>query len=214
MSDVCIRRWCSTWPACRCAACVRYKRRQRKLLAAGLVQRPSNDAAWAVIDWMLARNWTATAISSACRLPKRIVHGFVREAAAGHRRRFTAGIASRIINHGEPTRGYVTAIGARRKVRALAVMGHDQKTIADAAGVGSTTIAAIQRGSSEQVSPRIAAAVDRAWHALTRHPGNSPGARERALAADWYGVAAYDDIDDPADKPRRTPSPEASREAA
>lgn len=218
VEPVCIRTWYSTWTACKCPPCLTDRYRRRKLSDAGLTQRTPSADAWTAIDTMIEAGWTGAAIASACGLTDRCLQSVMKELRDGHRRRFGATIAAMIVNHGEPTRGYVGVVAARRKVRALAVMGHRQIDIAEAAGMRDrwTTIAAIQRGDTTRISPRTAAAVDRAWKTLTRTPGGSGKASARAATERWAGVGAWANIDDPHETPdgdgpstTRRPAPRA-----
>lgn len=207
MSDICIRRWYAAWTTCKCAPCQRSRRHRRKLVEAGLVTRTSSDAAWEALDRMVASEWSAAAISSACRITPRCAESILTELRAGHRRQIGPVIAGRIVNHGQPVVGYVGAVGIRRKVRALAVMGHSQKAIAEAADLPLwTTVAAIQRGDTQRVSPRVAAAIDQAWRTLTQSVGSSQRTVDRAVKAGWAGVGAWEDIDDPREEPWRMPA--------
>lgn len=213
----CIRTWYSTWTSCKCPPCRADRYRQRKRSDAGLHRRTPSEDAWAALDQMITAGWTGAAIASASGLTDRCLQSIIKEMRDGHRRRFGATIAAMIVNHGEPTRGYVGAVAARRKVRALAVMGYRQTDIAEAAGMRErwTTIAAIQRGDTTRISPRTAAAIDQAWRVLTRTPGGNQKASARAATERWAGVGAWADIDDPNETPGdAADGPSAARRTA
>jgi hypothetical protein len=178
-------------------------RRQRKHAAAGLQpHRISSGQAWAILDRMLAREWSSDAIASAAGLSAHTIRNILAERRDGHTRTIGAGVARKLATHSQPTRGHIGAEPARRKVRALTRLGHPQHTIGQAAGLGHTTIAAIRRGDSPRIHPRIAAAIDQAWHALCMTPGTSKKSTATAIAEGWPAPLAYDDIDDPACEPR------------
>jgi hypothetical protein len=151
---------------------------------------------------MLAAEWTATAIASACDIPQYIVRDIVDEARQGKRRQFGAGLSAKIVNHGKPTAGKVSALGARRRTQALGRLGHTTDVIAAAAGRGATTIVKIQNGFTCTVTPAIEEDIHRAWVALSNKPGVSAVAAKRAAKLGWAPPLAWDDIDDPRERPK------------
>jgi hypothetical protein len=197
----CIRRWYSTWTVCNCITCRRQRRHHRKLAAAGLTSRVPSDQAWEVIDLMLSNDWSFAAIASACGITDRSAYALLDEMRAGHRRVIGAVLAGRIVCHGEPTRGHVSAIPCRRKIQALARLGHSGTDVARAAGLWFTAIAAIRRGETRKVTPATASAVDKAWRLLCMTLGTDERSRRKAEREGWPPPLAWDDIDDLASEP-------------
>jgi hypothetical protein len=193
----CIRRWYTTWTTCDCPPCSRQRRHHRKLAEAGLAPRVTSDRAWEAIDRMLGNKWTAAAIATACGIPDRSAKSIVEEVRAGHRRRFGPELARRIVNHGEPTAGFVSATPSTRRLQALARLGHSGPTISEASSLWFSTLAHIRRGDYPLIRPRVASAIADGYRALALTPGTSERTRRAAERAGWPGVGAWDDIDDP-----------------
>lgn len=198
----CIRRRFSTWTSCPCAPCKADRARTRKHSKAGILTRVTSDQAWAVLDEMLARDWTGAAIASACGIPNRTVWLILQESGSGHRRTIGARLAAQIVNHGQPTAGNVGAVGSQRKVRALARLGHPCSAIEEASGLPRATITLITRGQTKRTKPHVAAAIDKAWREMCLSTGTCKRARNRAIAAGWPAPLAWDDIDDPMEAPK------------
>ena len=165
----------------------------------GLTPVDPHLAAWDVLDWMIARGWTARAIASATGLPPRSITAALELARTGYRRRFGAGTADAIINHRQPTDGHVSAIGSTRKIRGLAGAGWTTQWIADHYGIPKTTLSHLARGHYTRTDTHLAAAIDRAWQDLRHATGPSWVAIHRARTAGWAPAYAWAgiDIDDP-----------------
>jgi hypothetical protein len=204
MSTPCVRRWYTTWGTCPCPPCATEKARYRKHREAGLTTRITSGEAWTVLDRMIAQQWTNSAIASACNIPERSAYDLTRGHREGHRRVIGAVIAHRIVNHGRPTRGYVSALGSTRRLQALTAIGWTGDHIAAATdGAASRmTISYITRAERPTVRPEIADAIDDAYRAMHLTPGPSIHARRRAARHGWAPPAAWDAIDDPGDRPK------------
>ena len=205
----CIRRWFSTWSTCGCPRCAPVARRHRKLAEAGLATRTPSAQAWAVLDQMRARGWSATAIASATGVPELNVQSVFTELRDGHRRVFGPTIARLIVEHGEPTRGLISAVGSTRRLQALARLGWTNTAIAEAAGLPLMTVSVVRTGRHATIAPRTAARVSEAYRLLSGTPGPSKPTRATAEAAGWAPPLAWDEgaIDDP------DAQPEGAREA-
>lgn len=120
-------------------------------------------------------------------------------------------------------RGMVKALATRRRVQALAWMGHSTESQAVAAGVAASVLRKITTrpdvpSYSEWVHPeteqRIAALYDRWWQ--TRGP--SERSSDLAAKNEWHGPLAWDDdtIGDPKAKPGQAPrcTPRSARSDA
>lgn len=151
---------------------------------------------------MLAAGWTPRAIATACNLTDRGVQSILYDALPHRRRLIGAGIAERIVNHGAPTRGYVGCVGSRRKIRALNYLGHPVRVIANASGVHYRTIHQIRDGKHARITPANVEKIDHAFRLLSMTPGSSPLARLVADRHGWAPPLAWDNIDDPAEKPQ------------
>lgn len=104
--------------------------------------------------------------------------------------------------HTKATR--VDATGTVRRLRALVAIGHSQTELAKRLGVFPTHVSLLIHGKQSCVTPATYSAVMALFTGLWAHPVQSPaGARSRAIAKahGWVGPLAWDDIDDPTEKP-------------
>lgn len=128
----------------------------------------------------------------------------IRDLAAGANLRTRPETIRRILAiQPEPTPlGYFTTpTGTIRRLQALAVLGYPLHEVADALGIGYSTIRFIVREARQKVSKDLAQRVAILYAARCSTPGPSPTARGMALSRGWYGPVAWDDIDDPAASP-------------
>ncbi|MDX3068434.1 hypothetical protein PV518_40840 [Streptomyces sp. ND04-05B] len=144
--------------------------------------------------------WTNTEIADTAGVDRRtihnILHGYV---ARTHRPTAAAILALRP----EDVPNRVPAIGTRRRIQALAYMGWPIAHIGAAAGMRGTQVNELMAGRRKRIPREQAEAVAALFRARLMTPG--PSARTRATAArnGWASPLAWDDIDDPAEKPRR-----------
>lgn len=100
----------------------------------------------------------------------------------------------------------VPAVGAQRRLRALAAVGWSLPAVAAVAGVPASTLAYV-RGVAVRAQPRVVAAVARAYDRLSMAsaPAGSGASQARRHAArqGWPPPLAWDDdaLDDPAGCP-------------
>lgn len=198
----CVRRWYGTYPSCTCAACEPIRARMKKRSKAGLLPKARSDEAWEVIDTLLARGWSPLAIASAAGVSDRGMLSALQTRREGRPRRFGRAVAERIIGHGEPTRGYVSAVGPCRRLQALAAVGWSLEALSERSGVPVMTLSTVRSGRLEHVRPGTARVVDEIFRAHAWTPGPHRHAVDHAAAQGWVSPLAWDDIDDPAEKPR------------
>ncbi|MFW5415061.1 hypothetical protein J0910_00505 [Nocardiopsis sp. CNT-189] len=112
--------------------------------------------------------------------------------------------------------GYLPAIGATRRLQALAALGWTIQDAAAHTGLASSTIAEIRRGGHRHVQAPTHRAIVAAYDQLSmRRPLATPGAavtRGKAARRNWAPPLAWDDdsIDDPAAVPHTAMTKEAS----
>lgn len=100
----------------------------------------------------------------------------------------------------------VPAVGAQRRLRALAAVGWSLPAVAAVAGVPASTLAYV-RGVAVRAQPRVVAAVARAYDSLSMVPppagSSSAQARRYAARQGWAPPLAWDDaaLDDPSAGP-------------
>ena len=197
MTD-CIRRANSVWTTCPCPPCRADAARMAKLARNGRYTRIPHEAAAEVVEGLMERGWTSHAIASATGVSHNTI---ARGVSRGSR--YSPGICRLILKHGDPTEGSVGATGTRRRLQGLALQRWDLQSIADATGIGFSTVAAIRSGATERVYSRFYTTI-RDWTAsVEMEIGPSRQARLHAIKKGWIGLLAYDDIDDPNEHPGR-----------
>ena len=109
----------------------------------------------------------------------------------------------------------VSALGAQRRIHGLAVMGWSQQQIADRAGLPVIRVNSISAGSASTILLSTHRKIVRVARDLdgVRAPANSGSVRcvNRARAAGFAPLAAWDDIDDPNDTPKGFRVPQSGR---
>lgn len=98
----------------------------------------------------------------------------------------------------------VDALGTQRRIRALQRLGWSSTAIgraADASWVSPSS--SIKRVlDTDRIRQGTAQAIDRAYRALSTRPGPNRQLQRRAIREGWAPPAAWDDIDDPNDRPQ------------
>lgn len=118
------------------------------------------------------------------------------DRARGHRCR----CRTRARRAAAPPAGRVPALATVRTVRGLMLAGHAAGPIARAAGLSLHNVRRLVDAPPATVLARTAAGIAAARDRLTALPGRDDAARERALAAGWAPLHAWDEvirIDDP-----------------
>jgi len=204
----CRRRPHSVWTTCPCEVCRVDAARMSKLARAGGYRRVSSDQAWDAIQRMLDAGWTHAAIASAAGLPARLIWGATQTRRQGRTYTFGPRASERLIaaEQAAPTRGYISGLGARRRLQALSAIGWTMYRLAKETGLPASTVAAIRGGVTERIRPAIDQTVREAYERLcmrvppaTRDTNHS---RFHAQRKGWAPPLAFDDIDDPLEVPK------------
>jgi len=215
MTGACIKRPFSVWTRCRCQPCRLDMARMAKVARVGLYTRASNDEAWAVLDRLIAANWSPRAIGSASATPWLRWHSTLREyAMTGRRRKLSPHSAAALLQLGQPTDGTVGAFPIRRRLQALAAIGWRLDDLAAATGIGYSTLAGIRAGRTEMVAARFYAPVVEAYERLHMRPGPSSQGRMAAARKGYVPPLAWLDIDDPDEQPDTGWKPVRARPAS
>lgn len=195
----CTARARSVHPDCKCHRCGKVRWRRRQLRELGLLRPVTSDQAWAVIEWMRARRWTAHAISSATGVPVQTIGRALHDDEAGRRPAWREGTAAAIVNHGWPTAGSISATGTARRIRAMLRLGWSLEAISTRTGYAVTSLSRHARAEATIVHPDLAAAVTAMFDAVGDTVGGSYRVAQKATAAGyapgyaWVGL----DMDDP-----------------
>lgn len=89
------------------------------------------------------------------------------------------------------------ATGTRRRLQALAYMGHPLRDVAARLRTPAAHIERLASGTAAVADATLARAVRTLTHTLAGRIGPCQTTRAAAIAAGWYSVAAWDDLDDP-----------------
>lgn len=201
----CTKRPHSVWTTCACPDCQTIRRRRTKLARFGRYHRVPSDVATALVDDWTRQGYSPAWIATAAGLTKGYIQGVVSERRHGTDRgigpAYAAHIATADIT--TATSGVGPALGARRRLQALAAIGWTVEELGARSGVKFTTLAAIQRGSTQQITAARNATVTALWGDLSATRGPSKEAARRAVTKGWHPPAAWDDIDDPHETPER-----------
>ena len=213
----CIGRAWSVSPRCGCPGCSEIRRARRRALYAGTADNPSEQA-WAALEDMIARRYSRRAIASATGVEANTLGIVLAQRDRGYRRRLGPGIARAIVNWGPPQVGTIGAVGATRRMRALACACWPPSSM-DGRGFAVVTAERILNGEKTRIRVRVAAAIDLIWQERATMAGGDWAVAERARRYGWAPAYAWRglDIDDPAvtlpDYPHADRSTAAARKA-
>jgi hypothetical protein len=198
MSTKCIRRPHARWTTCHCSDCVVVMRRIAKRHRTGRLERVPSSAAWEQLEEWLEAGFEPAWIESACGIPRQSIQSAIFEARHGQgQRNFGARYSALIVNADiwSATGGRASAIGSRRRLRALQCMGWTNEALSRETGISFVTLASIQRGSVSKVSARLFHPIKDAYDRLAEIDGGSNHAKIRARKNSYLPPAAWDDPD-------------------
>lgn len=207
----CIARPGRTWTGCRCAPCRARRRRVDKAARLGILPPSRTVEAWAEVDELVRRGWSASAIASAAGVPERTIRGGLDERSRGRDHTWSRMVATAILRHAPaPTTGHIGVTGTSRRLQALAVLGWSVRAIAAETGTHWRTIHVLRAPLVERTGPHNAAVAAELYDRLGMTPGPSRQTARCAVAAGWAPPLAWEgiDIDDPDTVPdlgQRTP---------
>jgi plasmid maintenance system antidote protein VapI len=142
--------------------------------------------------------WTEPEIAAAANVDRRTIHAIVTaERLSVHQR--TAAAVLALAPSDAPNR--VPAVGAMRRLQALAVMGWPLAHVGHLIGTYPTKVNDLVAGRRKRISRTQADAIDTIYRALHATPGPSRTTRTAAARNGWAPGEAWTDIDDPAVTP-------------
>lgn len=190
------------WQACRCDLCraagTRISKAQELRRLRGVPSYVNRETVAAHVQTLLDSGWARGDIAETANVARRTVWNILNSRLMT----VQTGTAQALLAL-EPAAapGHRPALGAMRRVRALCAMGWPLSWTAQKAGLSETGLRDISSGRTKSVSPARFDAIDRVYRAHAMLPGPSEGALKTARAKQWVTAAAWNDIDDPADKP-------------
>lgn len=191
----CTRRAGSYWSKCVCADCRRDRARKRAHHYGGLTWRVPQDVAWAVLAAKIDDGWTARALGSATNLGPDYFDRHVAQHRKGNEVLLGPNIAAIIMRMGTPTEGQVGAESSRRRLRALAAVGHGLNTLTIETGLGFSTLAAIRSSRAVRVGAQRARVIAEVYDRLHMTVGGDAQAIQQARSKGWPSPLAWNDID-------------------
>ena len=169
------------------------------------IERERSGPAWGPVDPiaahvrnLLAAGWTRVEIAKYSGINRRTLYAIL----DGDRRfvnRHTA--ASLLAVQAEDAPRRIPATGTMRRIQGLSAIGWTGTQIARDAGLGTQFLRDVVSGRYQRIPRDKADAVKRVCRARYLMPGPSKTARTVAARNGWVPVTAWDDIDDPTEKP-------------
>lgn len=142
--------------------------------------------------------WTQSDIAMASHVDRRTIHGLIKGERPQVQRPVAAAILA--LNPDEPP-VRVPAIGTARRVQALAAVGWTLTQTARDARLPMSFVRDLATGRYQRVPREAADAVAELYRARCMTPGPSAHARTVAARNHWPSALAWDDIDDPHERP-------------
>jgi hypothetical protein len=197
-------------PPCNCRTCINgWSRAHQKRALSRLEGRPATIPAAPVtrhITGLLAANMNVRQIAAAAGTDLGTIRGHAAARWPAIRRTTAEKILA--VRAGQQVdEGWVPALGAMRRCRALYTRGHGPKAIAAAhPDLHLRTVEYVCRGVRQHLTVAIDSAIREAYRTLSQTLGTSSQAKQRAAAEGWAGPEYWDD--DEFDNPDFTPATE------
>ena len=191
---------------CRCPECVtvagRYGKRLRYDAQHGLKRTVDAAAAHARIRELLEYGVSVSAIAEALgyRAPNS-VWSLLRRPVI-RRSTFDRVMAMPMPDASVTDSRVMSALGARRRLQALAVRGWSLSVISKKTGINVGTLCEIRNGASKTLRQSTHVTIARTYEELEDGEGTCARARTKALRNHWAPPIAWDDIDNPSEKPQ------------
>lgn len=212
----------SLWPNCKCARCYKRKCAALKARRLGKVAKADVAGAWRLLEQMAEAGLPYRTISEIVGINHRTIQRVMRRwRNTGVQQRFTAPTVAKILAHQNPAEWigfHVSALGASRRLQALAAIGYTTSMLADE-NLPESSLNSIRAGRQQQVRSSTDAAIRGLFDRLSLTPAPDSVSSRRALryarVYGWFPPAAWDDIDDPDEQPQlSTDGPSGVDEAA
>lgn len=192
--------------ACRCTLCKDAGRTYRRRLGYdrvnGSQRRIDGTQTRAHIERFLAGGWTQRQIAAAAGLNSATISDVLSGRYATVHRDTAAAILNVTLDQAPPyQRRVIDALGTRRRLQALMVLGHSMADVARRAGVGASSLQQTVDGRWNCIRVDSARKVARVYRQLSMVSAPptlwAEKSRNHAMTLGWHGPMAWDDIDDP-----------------
>lgn len=203
MRDKCAQPKCDRFVYTKHLCASHYDKRRRLLRFQGHYQPTRLDDVREHLALLRRNGWSWVRIGNAAHIDSRLIQAVVR----GERETLPRVKVRQILAVTPdplPSRLSVNAIGARRRLRALACMGWSTVDIADHAGLSTSTLRQIA-GGADSVRSSTAQQIDVVYRLLRNRFGGSKRAVMRARERGYVPPTGWipETIDDPAAAPLR-----------
>jgi lambda repressor-like predicted transcriptional regulator len=193
----------ANWAPCRCDLCRAAFRRDEKVRELrrlrGIPSYAPIGPVAAHVRVLLESGWTLDSITREANVSRRALGNWLNNPPSGVQHE----VAARVLVLKPATTGplLVPALGSARRLQALAAMGWPVSWSGPQAGITDTYARLLVRGRHGSVGAAVAARIDAVYRRHCMIPGPSEFARAHARRNEWVTAVAWDDIDDPKDKP-------------
>ncbi|MFF4746826.1 hypothetical protein [Streptomyces sp. NPDC001268] len=187
------------WQACRCdlcrAAALRAAKTQELRRLRGVAPYVDRGPVAAHVQALLNAQWTKQQIANVSGVSRKTVWNVL----YGEHATVQLGTAQALLTLKPLERpgGPVPAVGAMRRLHALAAMGWTLEWTSRQVGISYTATRDISSGRTMSIQRQHFSAIDRVYRQHAMRLGPSTVARDIARRKQWATAAAWDDIDDP-----------------
>lgn len=188
---------------CRCEACCsangRYCKEYRtQAHRTGRGRRVDAGPVTARIRHWEAGGYSHTQIAAAAGVSRRVIDSYAKaEFSKINPASACKILAARLDATNIPDYQPIDATGTVRRLRALLVLGHRLKDIAEATDHAPAVLSKILNGHTDRVRKGTASSISGLYEKWRHLPGPCVRTRSRAEREGWHGPLAWDNIDDP-----------------
>lgn len=190
------------WQPCRCPECrtaaLRISKKQALRRLRGVPSYINRETVAAHVQTLLDGGWTRVQIADSAQIGRKTVWNVLHSSLPTVQ---TVTAQALLALEPDAAPGFRPVLGATRRVRALSAMGWPLGWTAQQAGLSETGVRDISSGRTKNVSLDRFEAIDRVYRRYAVRLGPSDAAMKTARAKKWVTAAAWNDIDDPKDKP-------------
>ena len=191
---------------CRCDECVTHQRRydkgRRLSTARGHKRLIPPDTARAHVDMLVAHGVSRRSIAQAMGYKDHTSLNTIlnRDTIRASTQAKILAIKPDTIQTG---RGWIDATGSTRRMQALAYMGWKLKDIAELTCMNMDTASNVRNGKIKNVTERVHRSIRLVYEEYGMSNGGDIRSTLKAQRSGWRSPLAWDDIDDPKEKPKR-----------
>ena len=166
-------------------------------------RRPQQPAATVRthLHWLFAAGMTRKAICADANISRETIYQIL-SGKQPHVKAGTAAVLFAVKPRIAAENGFVPALGAIRRARALVAFGYTAREIARRAELSEREVLYLLNGDRTKIRLSVWNRIATVFERLSATPGPSNVARGKGLVNRWAVPAAWDDIDNPNGRPR------------